>query len=56
LQDVAGWDPAADDAAELEAVLTGTDGAAPASALSPSEIVLARRATIRTPRRRRRRL
>jgi superfamily II DNA/RNA helicase len=45
LEDLAGWDPAADAAAELAGVeATGTDDAGPAAGLSPSEIVRARRA------------
>jgi len=58
LENLATWDPSADAAAEIEAVATGTGDAAPIPALSPSEIVRARRATT-TPRpgsRRRRRM
>jgi superfamily II DNA/RNA helicase len=56
LKDLAGWNPATDAAGEIEAVATGTDGApAPAPALSPSEIVRARRAAAPPVSRRRRR-
>jgi hypothetical protein len=56
LADLAAWDPAAEAAAELEAVATGTDDAAPTAGLSPSEIVRARRAATPAPSRRRRRM
>jgi superfamily II DNA/RNA helicase len=58
LENLATWDPAAESAAEIEAVATGTDDAAPTAALSPSEIVRARRAATAStgPSRRRRRM
>jgi superfamily II DNA/RNA helicase len=59
LKDLAGWDPAVEAAAEIEAVATGTDDAEPTTGLSPSEIVKARRAASPPPtvgRRRRRML
>jgi superfamily II DNA/RNA helicase len=57
LENLATWDPAAEAAADIEAVATGTGDAAPTSTLSPSEIVRARRAaTPSKPSRRRRRM
>jgi superfamily II DNA/RNA helicase len=58
LDDLAAWDPAAEAAAEIEAVATGTDDGAAAAppGLSPSEIVRARRAASPPPPRRRRRM
>jgi superfamily II DNA/RNA helicase len=56
LADLAGWDPAAESEAEIEAVATGTDAATPATTkLSPSEILRARRAATPPKSRRRRR-
>ena len=56
LDDLATWDPGAEAAAEIEAVATGTGDAAPTAALSPSEIVRARRAAAPPVSRRRRRM
>jgi superfamily II DNA/RNA helicase len=58
LENLATWDPAAEVEAEIEAVATGTGDAAPTTALSPSEIVRARRAATppTTSSRRRRRM